>query len=49
MMPRWKRQGDDVYGMDDKGATIVKVPRNEPVIVRPAYDKLYQITRTNCP
>jgi hypothetical protein len=25
------------------------VPRNEPVIIRPAYDKLYQITRTNCP
>ncbi len=49
LMPRWKRAGDDIYGMDEKGATIVRVPRNEPVHVRPAYDKLYQITRTNCP
>jgi nitrate reductase beta subunit len=49
MMPRWKRQGDDVYGMNEKRETVVKVPRNEPVIIRPAYDKLYQITRTNCP
>ncbi len=49
VMPRWKRVGDDAYGMDEKGGTIVKVPRNEPVHVRPAYDRLYQITRTNCP
>jgi len=49
LMPRWKRVGDDAYGLDEKGATIVKVPRNEPVIVRQAYDRLYQITRTNCP
>lgn len=49
VMSRWGRQGDIVTGMDDKGSPLVKVPRNEPVFTRPAYDKLYQITRTNCP
>lgn len=49
VMPRWKRQGDIVTGMDEKGNTIVRVPMNEPVVVRQAFDKLYQIQRTNCP
>ncbi|MBS1828910.1 MAG: dehydrogenase [Acidobacteria bacterium] len=49
VMTRWSRQGDLVSGLDDKGSTLVRVPRNEPVFTRPAYDKLYQITRTNCP
>ncbi|MBI4907913.1 MAG: dehydrogenase [Acidobacteria bacterium] len=49
VMPRWKRQGDTVSGLDEKGNTLVKVPMNEPVHVRAAYDKLYQISRTNCP
>jgi len=49
VMTRWSRQGDMVSGLDDKGSTLVRVPRNEPVFTRPAYDKLYQITRTNCP
>ncbi|MFN7938023.1 MAG: 4Fe-4S dicluster domain-containing protein [Bryobacteraceae bacterium] len=49
VMTKWSRQGDLVSGLDDKGSTLVRVPRNEPVFTRPAYDKLYQITRTNCP
>ncbi|MBL8176156.1 MAG: hypothetical protein JNK48_15875 [Bryobacterales bacterium] len=49
VMTKWSRQGDTVSGLDDKGTTLVRVPRNEPVFTRPAYDKLYQITRTNCP
>jgi nitrate reductase beta subunit len=49
MMPRWKRQGDTVMGLDEKGAELVRVPMYEPVHVRPAYDRLYQIQRTNCP
>ncbi|MFN7923838.1 MAG: 4Fe-4S dicluster domain-containing protein [Bryobacteraceae bacterium] len=49
MMPRFKRQGDMVSGLDEKGNTLVRVPVNEPVHVRPAFDKLYQIQRTNCP
>ena len=49
VMPRWKRQGDVVMGLDEKGAEIVRVPMYEPVHVRPAFDQLYQIQRTNCP
>ena len=49
LMPRFKRQGDNVVGADDKGQTLVSVPMHEPVHIRPAYDKLYQIQRTNCP
>ncbi len=49
MMPRWKRQGDTVMGLDEKGVELVRVPMNEPVHIRPAFDRLYQVQRTNCP
>jgi ferredoxin len=49
IMPRWKRQGDWVTGMSETGSEIVRVPLKEPVHVRPAYDRLYQISRVNCP
>ena len=49
IMPRFHRQGETVTGMDEKGNKIVSVPMHEPVHIRPAYDKLYQIQRTNCP
>ena len=49
MMPRFKRQGDTIVGADDKGKTLVSVPMHEPVHIRPAYDRLYQIQRSNCP
>ena len=49
VMPRWKRQGDVVMGLNEKGAELVRVPMYEPVHVRPAYDPLHQIQRTNCP
>lgn len=49
VMPRWKRQGDTAIGLDEKGAPLVRAPLNEPVYIRPAFDKLHQIQRTNCP
>ncbi|MEW5978823.1 MAG: 4Fe-4S dicluster domain-containing protein [Acidobacteriota bacterium] len=49
VVPRWKRQGETVTGSDERGTTLVSVPLREPVFVRPAYDRLYQITRVNCP
>jgi len=48
-MPQFRRQGDVISGIDAHGNTVVRVPVNEPVHVRPAYDRLYQIQRTNCP
>jgi nitrate reductase beta subunit len=49
VVPRFKRQGETVIGTDEKGTPLVNVPRNEPIHVRPAYDRLYQIARLNCP
>ncbi|MBK9215694.1 MAG: dehydrogenase [Chloracidobacterium sp.] len=46
---KWKRVGDKAIGMDENGKELVNVPFKEPVHIRPAYDKVYQITRTNCP
>jgi nitrate reductase beta subunit len=49
VVPRWRRDGETVIGMNDDGAEIIRVPLREPVYVRPAYDELYQIARVNCP
>lgn len=49
LIPKWKREGDWISGMNDAGVTMVKVPLKEPVHVRQPYDKLYQISRVNCP
>jgi nitrate reductase beta subunit len=49
IVARWRRQGELVWGMDDKGAEVVRVPLREPVEVRPAFDARHQIVRINCP
>jgi nitrate reductase beta subunit len=49
VVPRWRRQGDRVIGTDESGSPLVNVPLKEPVFIRAAYDKLYQIARNNCP
>ena len=49
VMPRWRRQGDSVMGLDDARKEIVRVPMREPVYVLPAFDGTHGVTRTNCP
>jgi nitrate reductase beta subunit len=49
VMTRWSRRGDEIVGADDKNTPLVRVSMREPVHVRPAVDRLFQITRTNCP
>jgi nitrate reductase beta subunit len=49
VVPRWRRDGETVIGLNDEGVEIIRVPLREPVHVRPAYDQLYQIARVNCP
>jgi nitrate reductase beta subunit len=49
VLARWNRKGETITGINDKGEVAVSVPLREPVKIRPAYDKLYQITRVNCP
>lgn len=49
LVARFRRQGDFVAGSDEKGATVVRVPVNEPVYLRPAVDPKNQLVRVNCP
>ena len=43
----FKIEGDTVYGYDEKGTEIVRVPMREPIHVRAAYDEKYECHRTN--
>jgi nitrate reductase beta subunit len=49
VVARWSRQGETVSGFGPQGAAVVRVPLNEPVHIRPAFDAKFQIVRTNCP
>lgn len=49
IMPRWRRRGDVVMGLDEDGNELKRVPMNEPVHVRPAFDPRQQLVRINCP
>jgi nitrate reductase beta subunit len=49
VIPRWKRSGDSLIGLEENGAEIVRVPMREPVFIRQAFDQKQQIARTNCP
>jgi nitrate reductase beta subunit len=49
VIPRWRRQGDTVIGMDSSRRETVRVPMREPVYVLPAFDTRYGVVRTNCP
>jgi nitrate reductase beta subunit len=49
VMPRWKRNGDTVIGMEEDGTEIVRVPLREPIFVRQAFDATHRVTRTNTP
>jgi nitrate reductase beta subunit len=49
LVSRWRREGETVTGVDEKGAVVVRVPLREPVHVRPAYDPRLQVIRTNSP
>jgi len=49
VMPRWKRTGDVVIGLEEDGSEIVRVPVREHIHIRQAFDEKYQIARVNCP
>ena len=49
MMPRWRRQGDMVLGLDETGAEIARVPLKEPVYIREAFDSVRGVAHTNTP
>jgi nitrate reductase beta subunit len=49
VVPRWKRTGDVVIGMEEDGTEIIRVPVREPVFIRAAFDAALGVTRTNTP
>jgi nitrate reductase / nitrite oxidoreductase, beta subunit len=49
VVPRFKRQGDVILGLEENGTEIVRVPLREPVHVRAARDARFGVVRTNCP
>jgi nitrate reductase beta subunit len=50
IVPRWRRQGDAVVGLEEAGREILRVPLREPVhIRREAFDARHGVARTNCP
>jgi nitrate reductase beta subunit len=49
VMPRWKRSGDTVIGLEEDGTEIVRVPLREPVFIRQAFDATRNVVRTNVP
>jgi nitrate reductase beta subunit len=49
VVPRWKRSGDTVFGLEENGTEIVRVPLREPVFVRQAFDAARGVVRTNTP
>jgi nitrate reductase beta subunit len=49
VVPRWRRDGDMVMGLEEHGREVVRVPMREPVQVRQALDSERGVVRTNCP
>lgn len=47
IVPRWRRQGDQVVGGDEKGQEIVRVPIREPHRILPAFDAQQGVARAN--
>ena len=46
---RFKRRGDTMFGYDENGKEIVRVPLREPVHVRTAFDARRGVARANVP
>ncbi len=49
VMAYWRREGDNVIGLDEDRQEIVRVPLREPVHIRAALDATHGVVRTNCP
>lgn len=49
IVPRFRRQGDLMLGLEEDGTEIVRVPIREPVQVRVAHDPRFGVIRTNTP
>ena len=46
---RFKRSGDNILGLDERGKEVIRVPTREPLRVLPGWDPKYGVVRSNCP
>jgi nitrate reductase beta subunit len=44
---KFRVQGDYVYGYDERGNELVRVPLKEPIYLRPVYDRQFTVYRHN--
>ena len=49
IVPRWRREGDTIIGLEENGDEIIRVPIKEPVHIREAFDPAHAVVRSNCP
>lgn len=49
VVPRWKREGDVVIGLEEDGTEIVRIPVREPIFIREAFDSARGAPRLNVP
>jgi nitrate reductase beta subunit len=49
VLARFKRSGDTVIGLDERGEEQIRVPIREPLHVLQGYDPRYGVVRSNCP
>ncbi|NUQ62034.1 MAG: dehydrogenase [Pirellulales bacterium] len=49
VVPRFAQEKDWVTAREEDGKEILRVPLREPIYIREAFDKKYQVVRTNCP
>ncbi len=47
IVAKWKREGEEVFGYDEGGQEIVRVPLREPMHINKAFDAARNVTRTN--
>lgn len=47
IVPRWKREGETVIGMDEKNNEMIRVPIKEPAHILAAFDSKLGVARTN--
>ncbi len=49
VVPRWRREGDNMLALEENGAEITRVPLREPIHIREAFDAARGVARVNTP
>lgn len=49
IIPRFRREKDEMVGLDEKGSELIRVPIQEPAYIRQALDAARGVLSTNIP